>query len=213
MSVRKVVILLIVVFLLSSCAGVHTGGNNRGFLKNSEENEIFTQAIAAGAIIGGGTGLVACNQFNLSKSERILCTGGATVAGGVLGYIVGAVQTDNLNQRRLENNRMATVLNQARQYNNKVISYNSRLRQDIRNLEQARNKNPKDIEVKINAAENELDNLQEAIEERQGRIAQLSDDNQKRQYENTLRTLEVEKTSLDASIKKLKRLGSVAIGA
>ncbi len=213
MCIQKFIALLVAIFLLSSCAGMRSGGSGANILDNSEENAIFLQAVGMGAGVGLGAGLLLCNELDLNISETIACTGATTLVGGIAGYLVAGVQTDNLNQHRLKNDQMTTVLNQARQYNNKVVSYNFQLRKEIRRLKQAKSKNPKNIAARVSAAKSEFNSLEEAIKERRNRIAQLSDSNQKRTYKSTLRTLEVEKSRLKASIQKLKKFGSVGIGA
>ena len=202
--------LIILFFLLSSCAGVHYEGRNQSTsLENSGETTIFLQAVGIGSGVGLGVGLLACDS--LDGVAKKLCIASTTAIGGGIGYYVAQEQINNLDQVHLENDQLSDLVTEARRYNNNAAAYNSQLKQEISQLKQSRGRNPKNVADKLNEVRNKRNKVTEAINVRRSMLAKLSDYNQRKQYEQTLNDLNAEIFQLDNSIQKFEMLGSVAI--
>lgn len=212
MNKKRIIALLITVFLLSACANMQTGQYLSGGLDNSAEMTIFFQAVGVGAGLGLGAGLLACNK--LEGTARKLCVASATAIGGGIGYFVAKQQINNLNQVRLENNQMEAMLSAARKYNSDTASYNAQLRREIQQLRQRRGWNPKEVQGKLYAVRNKQKKVNEALEVRRRVVAKLSDSQQRSRYQQTLRQLESESSRLNSSMRELEQInGRVYIGA
>ncbi|MCI5192651.1 MAG: hypothetical protein D3915_05930 [Candidatus Electrothrix sp. AU1_5] len=210
--IKKLVILLIAIFLLSSCAGMQPGGETQSTdLENSGETTIFLQAVGVGSGVGLGVGLLACDS--LDGVAKKLCIASTTAIGGGIGYYVAQEQINNLDQVRLENEQLSNLVTEARRYNNKAVAYNSQLKQEISQLKQSRRRDPNDVANKLNEVRNKRNKVIEAMNVRRTMLAKLSDYNQRSQYERTVNELNAEIFQLDNSIQELERLGTVGIGA
>ncbi len=204
--------IIILFFLLSSCAGIQPDGRSQPTsLENSEETTIFLQAVGVGAGVGLAVGLLACDSLSLDGLAKKLCVASTTTLRGGLGYYVAQEQINNLNQVRLENHQLSALVTEARRYNNKAAAYNSQLKQEISQLRQSKGRDPKDVANQLNEVRNKHDKVTKAINVRRTMVAKLSDYNQRKKYELTLNNLNAEIFQLNASIRKLEMLGSAAI--
>ncbi len=210
MRIKNIICLLAAAFLLASCANMQPGGGSQSTsLENSGETTIFLQAVGIGAGVGLGVGLLACDK--LDGLAKKLCIASTTTVGGGIGYYVAQQQIKNLKQVRLQNDQLSTLVNEARRYNNETASYNSRLKQEIRQLRQSRGQDPRYVAGKLNAARNKRNKVTEAINVRRAMVAKLSDHSQRSRYQQTLRKLESESSLLDYSIRELEQIGGPAV--
>jgi len=203
--VQNVLVSLAVTMLLSSCATMPVGPSGSIAPKNSAETEIFYQAVATGAIVGGAAGALIGKKTN--------DTSGA-IAGGILGAVVGGLigreiakqQIADLRNVKLETDRMEMLLANARKYNKEISDYNRQLRVDISNLKkQSQDQQSRLAQQKLREAEQSRENLQESIDDR-AKIANTLESSQQRKYKQELKQLEKEEQKMDQYIAELKKI-------
>ncbi len=213
--VFKTIVFITILSFLSSCATMP------GFRKpqNSNERDIFIQAIAAGAVIGGAAGFLIkkfdknetlmkyYNKFCKMIGVKIPVELFGSAIGAAIGWAVALNQIENLRDIQLENQQLEALLNSAKQYNRKVADYNNNLEQQIIQLEKKNKEEQKRIAMeKKKQVEEYRAKVSAAITERE-KLSKALVHSQKEQYQKTLRKLKAEEEKLDAAINKLASWG------
>jgi hypothetical protein len=201
---KNITVLIMILSFLSSCATMQGIVGKKP--QNSVERDIFTQAIAASAVIGGVAGGVmgAAASGKNKKENALIGAGVGALLGGVVGGAVANHQIENYRNIQLKNDQLETLLDSARQYNQRVAAYNNRLEQQMIRLRKKNKEERARIAMaKKQQAEVYKTQLQEAIAERM-KLSEALVSGQKEQYQQTLRELKIEEQKLIATITELE---------
>lgn len=211
-----VTILVIVSMLTASCAKKPCQGtpdeDGNTPPQESAERAIIAQAVAAGAVVGGGIGAAVGSAVDRDGKGVLIGACVGLVVGGLAGLFVAEKQIENLRDIKLENDQLEALLEKAEEYNREIVAFNEQLRQDIDDL---KCKNQKERKELAGQKQEELEayqkNLAARISEREKLVATLIPEQQE-PYMETLRALVKEKEELDKMIKDLNKMsGNVII--
>ena len=205
----KIVIILFFGLFFQSCV---SSGDQAGTTtpQNSAEFEIISQARNTGALIGTTVGATA--GAIIAKHNRLLggLIGGAVgaLAGGLAGQLVGKQQLYNYRNIKLENEKLNSLLNEARRYNSDVEKFNAGLKRQIQGLTcETLPERERIARLKKQEAEEYRKGIQIRIEERTKLSKTLIED-QKKDYKAEIEMLMQEEKKLDQTIIELSRIAN-----
>lgn len=218
-STIRIFITSVIAFTACSCATTTTKVNGR--LVSSNEKRTINQAqglyTAIGALTGAAVGYLDARIHNRSYNSTIISIVTGGFVGGTVGNGVGNQQgIQAVQQKRMvqeEKRVLDTLIVQARSYNSKVADYNSRLRNSIRGLERENLSDPavrsvvaKRALAERNYAQKTINELDSTIKARKADSDRVKAGHYRDSYNNERIALTKQKSSLEASVSRLKRI-------
>ncbi|WP_300156492.1 hypothetical protein [Solidesulfovibrio sp.] len=216
---RPLVLVLILALLSASCTPARRTTQNfepqeeqaappQQEPQNAAERKIFTQAIVAGALIGGGVGAGA--GALLSRDNPGLGAGIGGLVGTFIGVATAAAiakkQIETYRNIKLQNKQLEKLLETAQEYNGKVEQQNAAFAQELEGLEKHKKTERQTIaKTKLQELKTQEEQLQLAIAERR-KLAETLIPEQKEAYQQTLAGLENEEKRLDGMIKQAQAI-------
>jgi hypothetical protein len=197
-------------FVLTSCV---TTSSLQSLTPSQIEARIIKENRVGGAALGALTG-AAVGYFAGGQSAEgaiIGAIGGAAV-GHQIGNKVGNNKVANLQGARLEGERLARLVSEARAYNSYITNYNSKLRSQIARIEATTGKQRAALAaVEAQRAKQSLMSVNQTLNQRSTALQQQSFSNSSG-YRSEYNALQKRRDELKSSVEQLEKLSKTTVG-
>ncbi|MDU9049776.1 MAG: hypothetical protein Q3M30_13090 [Candidatus Electrothrix sp. Rat3] len=193
LHLRNTIVLLMAGAFLSSCANMPEG------------DRIRAEGAGIGGLIGAVGGAAAC------KDNRAACAAGFGAGGGLLGYIVGDSQANQIGQMDRQSNYREDLAYTLQQQHAGIAKYNYQLRGQVDQYERDIRKNidrRRAVQEELRAAQNECNRLRYVVAEGHKKAARMSDPNQRMTCKKKLEEMKLQISDLNVSIRRLQDISN-----